>query len=67
MLQHSVHTRRSGGTVNTENFDGVLKCLSNSKGTRSIIKKIRTEVIQLLLAYAFQVGPLLMLSINLRS
>lgn len=54
IVKHSVHTRRSGGTVNTENFDGVLKCLSNSKGTRSIIKKIRTEVIQLLLAYAFQ-------------
>ncbi|KAK6124229.1 hypothetical protein DH2020_042065 [Rehmannia glutinosa] len=50
----SVQTRRSSGTINTENFDGVLKCLSNSNSTRSIIKKISPEVVQLLLAYAFQ-------------
>ncbi|PIN10424.1 hypothetical protein CDL12_16987 [Handroanthus impetiginosus] len=50
----SVQTRRSSTTINTETFDGVLKCLSNSSSTRSIIKKISTEVVQLLLAYAFQ-------------
>lgn len=45
--------------VNIENLDGVLKCLSNRTSTRSIIKKISTELIQLLLAYAFQVSTLL--------
>ncbi|KAG8385484.1 hypothetical protein BUALT_Bualt03G0050100 [Buddleja alternifolia] len=50
----SVQTRRSSATVNIENFDGVLKCLSNRNSTKSIIKKISTEVVQLLLAYAFQ-------------
>ncbi|KAL6567371.1 isoform X1 [Orobanche gracilis] len=53
-ITKTVQTRRSIGTINTENFDGVLKCLSNSNSTRSIIKKISTEVVQLLLAYAFQ-------------
>ncbi|KAH6792971.1 hypothetical protein C2S52_003448 [Perilla frutescens var. hirtella] len=53
VAKHSFQTRRSSTTVDTD-FDGVLKCLSNSKSTRSIIKKIRTEVIQSLLAYAFQ-------------
>lgn len=57
-MQHSVHTRKSTGTVNTENFDGVLKYLSNNKSTRSIITKITTDTIQLLLAHAYQVGPL---------
>ncbi|KAI3456197.1 hypothetical protein Pfo_012860 [Paulownia fortunei] len=52
--KYAVQTRRSSGAVNTENFDGVLKCLSTSNSTRSIIKKISMEVVQLLLAYAFQ-------------
>ncbi|KAL8468150.1 hypothetical protein ACS0TY_031405 [Phlomoides rotata] len=55
IVQSSVQTRRSGGvSVNTKNFDGILKYLSNSKNTRSIVKKISPEVIQLLLAHAFQ-------------
>ncbi|KAL9146283.1 hypothetical protein ABFS82_13G100500 [Erythranthe guttata] len=52
--KYSVQTRRSSGAVKTENFDGVLKCLSNSNITKSIVKKISSEVVQLLLAYAFQ-------------
>lgn len=59
MLQPSVRTRRSVGvTVDTKNFAGVLKYFSNSKSTKSIVKKISPEIIQLLLAYAFQVSPL---------
>ncbi|KAL3617063.1 isoform X1 [Castilleja foliolosa] len=51
----SVQTRRSSGSPNNvDNFDGVLKCLSNSNITKSIIKKLSAEVVQLLLAYAFQ-------------
>ncbi|XP_073018092.1 negative regulator of systemic acquired resistance SNI1-like isoform X1 [Primulina eburnea] len=50
----SVQTRRSNGPVNDETFDGILKYLANSNNTRSIIKKICTEVVQLLLAHAFQ-------------
>ncbi|KAL6546549.1 isoform X1 [Orobanche minor] len=53
-IAKTVQTRRSTGTINTANFDGILKCLSNSNSTRSIIKKVSTEVVQLLLAYAFQ-------------
>ncbi|KAL3851370.1 hypothetical protein ACJIZ3_013252 [Penstemon smallii] len=50
----SVQTRRSNSTIYAENLDGVLNCLSNKNSARSIFKKIRTEVIQLLLAHAFQ-------------
>ncbi|GER31767.1 suppressor of npr1-1 [Striga asiatica] len=53
-LQSSVQTRRSSDKINIDNFDGILKCLSNSNRTRSIIKKMSSEVVQLLLAYAFQ-------------
>ncbi|KAL2244402.1 UNVERIFIED_CONTAM: Negative regulator of systemic acquired resistance SNI1 [Sesamum indicum] len=59
ITKYSVQTRRSSGMVNIENLDGVLKCLSNRTSTRSIIKKISTELIQLLLAYAFQAYLLL--------
>ncbi|KAL0398521.1 UNVERIFIED_CONTAM: Negative regulator of systemic acquired resistance SNI1 [Sesamum radiatum] len=54
ITKYSVQTRRSSGKVSIENLNGVLKCLSNRTSTRSIIKKISTELIQLLLAYAFQ-------------
>lgn len=66
MLQSSVQTRRSSGAVKTNNFDGVLKCLSNSNITKSTIKKIGTEVVQLLLAYAFQVSKLLSCRVYIR-
>ncbi|KAL0353022.1 UNVERIFIED_CONTAM: Negative regulator of systemic acquired resistance SNI1 [Sesamum angustifolium] len=59
ITKYSVQTRRSSGKVNIENLNGVLKCLSNRTSTRSIIKKISTELIQLLLAYAFQAYVLL--------
>ncbi|XP_057764334.1 negative regulator of systemic acquired resistance SNI1 isoform X2 [Salvia miltiorrhiza] len=60
IAKRSVQTRSLNGTVNTENFDGVLKYLSNSKSTRSIIKRITTEAIQMLLAYAFQAHVMLL-------
>ncbi|KAG6393732.1 hypothetical protein SASPL_144300 [Salvia splendens] len=58
--KNSFQTRSSTGTINTENFDGLLKYLSNSKRTKSIIKKITTEAIQLLLAYGFQAYVMLL-------
>ncbi|XP_047955209.1 negative regulator of systemic acquired resistance SNI1 isoform X2 [Salvia hispanica] len=58
--KNSVQTRSSTGTINTENLDGLLKFLSNSKRTKSIIKKITTEAIQLLLAYGFQAYVMLL-------
>ncbi|XP_073142291.1 negative regulator of systemic acquired resistance SNI1 isoform X3 [Henckelia pumila] len=50
----SVQTRSSYVPVSDETFDGILKYLANGNNTRSIIKKICTEVVQLLLAHAFQ-------------
>lgn len=50
----SVRTRRSNGSTNDSTFGGVLKCFSNGNSTKSIVKKISTEVAQLLLAQAFQ-------------
>lgn len=50
----SVRTRRSNGSTNNPTFGGILKCFSNGNNTKSIIKKISTEVAQLLLAHAFQ-------------
>ncbi|KAK4347208.1 hypothetical protein RND71_033547 [Anisodus tanguticus] len=50
----SVRTRRSKSPpVNDSTFEGVLKCFSNSSSTKNIIKKIGTEVAQLLLGHAF--------------
>ncbi|KAF8413798.1 hypothetical protein HHK36_001791 [Tetracentron sinense] len=50
----SVRTRRSNNSSEDATFGGVLKCFSNGTNTKSIIKKISTEVSQLLLAHAFQ-------------
>ena len=55
ILQPSVRTRRSNGSVDDTTFGGALKCFSDITGTRSAIKKIGTEVIQLLLVHGFQV------------
>lgn len=55
----SVRTRRSNEPANDSTFSGVLKCFSNGNSTKSIIKKISTEVTQLLLAHAFQAYILL--------
>lgn len=54
-LQPAAHTRRSNGSTVDATFDGVLTCFSNNIGTKSIIKKIGADVVQLLLAHGFQV------------
>uniref|UniRef100_A0A0V0IL55 Putative ovule protein n=1 Tax=Solanum chacoense TaxID=4108 RepID=A0A0V0IL55_SOLCH len=48
-----VRTRRSNSPVNDSTFEGVLKCFSNSRSTKNIIKKIGMDVAQLLLGHAF--------------
>ncbi|XP_060974673.1 negative regulator of systemic acquired resistance SNI1 isoform X3 [Cannabis sativa] len=50
----SVRTRRSNGSIGDTTFGGALKCFSDVAGTKSAIKKIGTEVIQLLLVHGFQ-------------
>ncbi|XVF27558.1 hypothetical protein REPUB_Repub14bG0118500 [Reevesia pubescens] len=50
----SVRTRRSNGSSEDPTFIGILKSFSNSSNTRNILKKIDVEVVQLLLAHAFQ-------------
>jgi hypothetical protein len=54
-LQPSARIRRSNGVSEDTTFDGALKCFSNNTGTKSIIKKIGADVVQLLLAHGFQV------------
>jgi hypothetical protein len=54
-LQPSTRTRRSNGFTEDTTFEGALKCFSNNTGTKSIIKKIGADVVQLLLAHGFQV------------
>ncbi|XP_059291120.1 negative regulator of systemic acquired resistance SNI1 [Lycium ferocissimum] len=49
----SVRTRRLNSQVNDSTFEGILKCFSNSSSTKSIIKKVGTDVAQLLLGHAF--------------
>ncbi|KAK9223883.1 hypothetical protein WN944_012332 [Citrus x changshan-huyou] len=56
----SVRTRRSNGPVDDATFTGILNWFSSSTGTKSILKKISIQVIQLLLAHGFQ--ALLLLS-----
>ncbi|XP_011045883.1 PREDICTED: uncharacterized protein LOC105140669 isoform X2 [Populus euphratica] len=51
----STRTRRSNGpTEDATTFSGVLNCFSNITNTRSISKKIKADVVQVLLAHAFQ-------------
>ncbi|XP_061363458.1 negative regulator of systemic acquired resistance SNI1 [Gastrolobium bilobum] len=50
----SVRTRKSDGCTEDATFDGALKCFSNKTGTKSILKKIGADVVQLLLAHGFQ-------------
>ncbi|BBH00945.1 negative regulator of systemic acquired resistance [Prunus dulcis] len=50
----SVRTRRSNSPTDNASFSGALKCFSNITSTKSTLKKIRTEVVQLLLAHGFQ-------------
>ncbi|KAK4858329.1 hypothetical protein QYF36_014681 [Acer negundo] len=49
-----VRTRRSNGPTDDATFDGILKYLSNSINLKNFLKKISTEIVQLLLAHAFQ-------------
>ncbi|XP_076951509.1 negative regulator of systemic acquired resistance SNI1-like [Bidens hawaiensis] len=52
----NVRTRRSnGGSTNDSTFGGILNSFSNENITKNILKKISSEVAQLLLAHAFQV------------
>ncbi|KAF7803366.1 negative regulator of systemic acquired resistance SNI1 [Senna tora] len=50
----SVRTRRSNGSTEDESFSGALKCFSNKTSTKSTIKKIGLDMIQLLFAHGFQ-------------
>ncbi|XP_031278111.1 negative regulator of systemic acquired resistance SNI1-like [Pistacia vera] len=50
----SVCTRRSNSPKDDATFKGVLNCFSNSISTKNIMKKISTDIVQLLLAHAFQ-------------
>ncbi|KAK1286079.1 hypothetical protein QJS10_CPB20g01945 [Acorus calamus] len=52
-LQSSVRTRRSN-EVDDGTFEGVLKCFSNATDTKAMVRKMSTEVAQLLLSHAFQ-------------
>ncbi|XP_062110472.1 negative regulator of systemic acquired resistance SNI1-like isoform X2 [Humulus lupulus] len=52
----SIRTRRSNGSVDDTTFSGALKCFSDITGTKSAVKRIGTEVIQLLLVHGFQIG-----------
>ncbi|KAK2642054.1 hypothetical protein Ddye_023817 [Dipteronia dyeriana] len=49
-----VRTRRSNGPIDDATFDGILKYFSNSINLKNFLKKISTEIVQLLLAHAFQ-------------
>ncbi|XP_057998037.1 negative regulator of systemic acquired resistance SNI1 isoform X2 [Hevea brasiliensis] len=54
-LEPSVRTRRSNGpTEDDGTFTGVLKGFSNITSTKNITKKISIDVVQILLAHAFQ-------------
>ncbi|XP_076921590.1 negative regulator of systemic acquired resistance SNI1-like [Bidens hawaiensis] len=55
----SVRTRRSTGSTNDSTFDGILNSFSNENVTKIILKKISSEVAQMLLAHAFQAYILL--------
>ncbi|KAI4296853.1 hypothetical protein L6164_036773 [Bauhinia variegata] len=49
-----VRTRRSNSSTHDATFSGALKCFSNNTSTKSIIKKIGPDTVQLLLAHGFQ-------------
>lgn len=55
LMQTSIRTRRSNGSTNDSTFGGILNSFSNENSTKGIIKKISSEIAQLLLAQAFQV------------
>ncbi|CAK8577610.1 unnamed protein product [Lathyrus sativus] len=60
----AAQTRRSNGSTVEATFDGVLTCFSNNTGTKSIIKKIGADVVQLLLAHGFQAQLSILLERN---
>ncbi|KAK3207037.1 hypothetical protein Dsin_021083 [Dipteronia sinensis] len=49
-----VRTRRSNGPIDDATFDGILKYFSKSINLKNFLKKISTDIVQLLLAHAFQ-------------
>ncbi|XP_072960182.1 negative regulator of systemic acquired resistance SNI1 isoform X2 [Typha angustifolia] len=53
-LKHSVRTRRSNDAPKDLTLEGVLNYFSSTMSTKSILKKITSEVVQVLLAHAFQ-------------
>ncbi|XP_072984603.1 negative regulator of systemic acquired resistance SNI1 isoform X5 [Typha latifolia] len=53
-LKHSVRTRRSNDAPKDLTLEGVLNYFSSTMSTKSIMKKITSEVAQVLLAHAFQ-------------
>lgn len=50
----SICTRRSNSTVEDPTLDSILSCFSTDTSTKGIIKKINSDIAQMLLAYAFQ-------------
>ncbi|XP_058095725.1 negative regulator of systemic acquired resistance SNI1-like isoform X6 [Magnolia sinica] len=50
----STRTRSSCDSPDGATFESFLKCFSNNTSSRSIIRKIGTEVVQILLAHSFQ-------------
>ncbi|GAV87037.1 hypothetical protein CFOL_v3_30463 [Cephalotus follicularis] len=64
IVKPTVRTRRSNGSPDEATFNGVLKSFSNSTSTKSMIKKIDTEAVQLLLAHAFQAHFALLSSLH---
>ncbi|CAN6482710.1 unnamed protein product [Victoria cruziana] len=50
----SVRTRRSNNLTEDPTLNGLLQCFLNGTSTKTVIKKISMEIVQLLLAHAFQ-------------
>ncbi|XP_042520135.1 negative regulator of systemic acquired resistance SNI1 isoform X2 [Macadamia integrifolia] len=50
----ATRTRRSNVSSDDDTFHDILRCFSNGKTTKSIIRKISVDVGQLLLAHGFQ-------------
>lgn len=54
IVKPSARTKKSNASIEDAALDGVLMRLSNKTSTKSIIKKIGSDVAQILLAHAFQ-------------
>ncbi|CAA7409866.1 unnamed protein product [Spirodela intermedia] len=49
-----VHTRRSKNSSDDATFETILKYFSNGPSTQTLVRKMSSEVVQLLLAHGFQ-------------